>query len=149
MHNKSTDSSFTHPLTLINSMELKYTETEAQHLIAREVAKQRMADLERMITEGERRSVQSMAELKVQIANLALLIKEQSVAMEKQNDTLKKEIEKDFATKLEVNDLSNKVESDFDKLNTKIDSMWGKLTIIVSTISAVGLVIQYFLGFHK
>jgi hypothetical protein len=130
-------------------MEPKYTETEAQHLIAREVAKQRMSDIERMVNEGERRSVQSMAELKVQIANLALLIKEQSVAMEKNSDTLKKEIEKDFATKLEVNDLSNKVESDFDKLNTKIDSMWGKLTVIVSTISAVGLVIQYFLGFHK
>ena len=130
-------------------MEPKYTETEAQHLIAREVAKQRMADLERMITEGERRSVQSMAELKVQIANLALLIKEQSISMEKQTDTLKKEIEKDFATKLEVNSLSNRVESDFDKLNTKMDSMWTKLTIIVSTISAVGLVIQYFLGFHK
>lgn len=131
------------------TMEPKYTETEAQHLIAREVAKQRMADMERMINEGERRSVQSMAELKVQIANLALLIKEQSVAMEKNSDMLKKEIEKDFATKLEVNDLSNRVESDFDKLNTKIDSMWGKLTVIVSTISAVGLVIQYFLGFHK
>lgn len=130
-------------------MEAKYTETEAQHLIAREVAKQRMADIERMINEGERRSVQSMAELKVQISNLALLIKEQSIVMEKQNDTLKKEIEKDFATKIEVNSLSNRVESDFDKLNTKIDSMWGKLTLIVSTISAVGLVIQYFLGFHK
>lgn len=130
-------------------MEAKYTETEAQHLIAREVAKQRMADIERMISEGERRSVQSMAELKVQISNLALLIKEQSVAMEKNSDMLKKEIEKDFATKIEVNSLSNRVESDFDKLNTKIDSMWGKLTLIVSTISAVGLVIQYFLGFHK
>ena len=130
-------------------MEPKYTEEEAQHLIAREVAKQRMTDIERMVNEGERRSIQSMSELKVQIANLALLIKEQSVAMEKNSDLLKKEIEKDFATKLEVNDLSNRVESDFDKLNTKIDSMWGRLTIIVSTISAVGLVIQYFLGFHK
>lgn len=130
-------------------MEAKYTETEAQHLIAREVAKQRMADIERMINEGERRSVQSMAELKIQISNLALLIKEQSVSMEKNSEMLKKEIEKDFATKIEVNSLSNRVESDFDKLNTKIDSMWGKLTLIVSTISAVGLVIQYFLGFHK
>lgn len=130
-------------------MEAKYTETEAQHLIAREVAKQRMADIERMINEGERRSVQSMAELKVQISNLALLIKEQSVAMEKNSDMLKKEIEKDFATKIEVNSLSNRVESDFNKLNTKIDSMWGKLTVIVSTISAVGLVIQYFFGFYK
>jgi len=129
--------------------EAKYTEADAQHLIAREVAKQRMGDMERMITEGERRSVQSMAELKVQIANLVILIKEQGVITEKNSDTLKKEIEKDFATKMEVNALSNRVESDFDKLNTKIDSMWGKLTVIVSTISAVGLVIQYFLGFHK
>ena len=130
-------------------MEPKYTETEAQHLIAREVAKQRMSDMERMIGEGERRSVQSMAEIKIQIANLALLIKEQSVTMEKNSDLLKKEIEKDFATKLEVNDLSNRVESDFDKLNTKIDSLWGKLTLIVSTITAGGLVLQYFMGFHK
>ena len=130
-------------------MELKYSETDAQHLVAREVAKQRMSDMERAIEEGERRSVQSMAEIKIQIANLALLIKEQSVSMEKNSDLLKKEIEKDFATKLEVNDLSNRVESDFDKLNTKIDSLWGKLTLIVSTITAGGLVLQYFMGFHK
>ena len=130
-------------------MEPKYTETEAQHLVAREVAKQRMSDMERAIEEGERRSVQSMAEIKIQIANLALLIKEQSVTMEKNSDLLKKEIEKDFATKLEVNDLSNRVESDFDKLNTKIDSLWGKLTLIVSTITAGGLFLQYLMGFHK
>jgi len=130
-------------------MELKYSETDAQHLVAREVAKQRMGDMERAIEEGERRSVQSMAEIKIQIANLALLIKEQSVSMEKNSDLLKKEIEKDFATKLEVNDLSNRVESDFDKLNTKIDALWGKLTLIVSTITAGGLVLQYFMGFHK
>ena len=130
-------------------MEPKYSETEAQHLIAREVAKQRMSDMERMIAEGERRSVQSMAELKVQIANVALLIKEQGGEMEKSNDMLKKEIEKDFATKLEVNDLSNRVESDFDKLNTKIDAHWARLTLIVSTITAGGLVLQYFMGFHK
>ena len=130
-------------------MEPKYSETEAQHLIAREVAKQRMSDMERMIGEGERRSVQSMAKIEVQIANLSLLIKEQSQAMDKNSDLLKKEIEKDFATKLEVNDLSNRVESDFDKLNTKIDSLWGKLTLIVSTITAGGLVLQYFMGFHK
>lgn len=130
-------------------MEPKYTETEAQHLIAREVAKQRMADIERNISEMERRFISLLSELKVQLSNQTILIKEQSLSMEKTADSLKKEIEKDFATKLEVNDLSNKVESDFDKLNTKIDSLWGKLTLIVSTITAGGLVLQYFMGFHK
>jgi len=130
-------------------MELKYSETDAQHLIAREVAKQRMADMERMISEGERRSVTSMTELKVNIANLALLIKEQNVSMDKTSELLKKEIEKDFATKLEVNDLSNRVESDFEKLNTKIDSLWGKLTLIVTTVTAVGLVVQYLITMSK
>lgn len=129
--------------------EKTYTENEAMHLVAREVAKQRMADMERMISEGERRAVQAMAELKVQIGNLELLIKDQSAAMEKNAETLKKEIEKDFATKLELNELSNRVESDFDKLNTKIDSNWQKLTLIVSTITAGGLVIQWFMGLHK
>lgn len=130
-------------------MEPKYSETEAQHLIAREVAKQRMADIERNISDMERRFISLLSELKVQLSNQTILIKEQSLSMEKTAESIKKEIEKDFATKLEVNDLSNKVESDFDKLNTKIDSLWGKLTLIVSTITAGGLVLQYFMGFHK
>ncbi len=131
-------------------MDKTYSETEAQHLIAREVAKQRMSDMERMISEGERRSVRDVAELKIAIANVVILIKEQGADMKENNANLKAEIEKDFATKLEVNGLSNKVDSDFDKLNTKIDALWGKLTLIVSTITAAGLVLQYFITIgHK
>jgi hypothetical protein len=124
-------------------MDKTYSETEAQHLIAREVAKQRMGDIERNTAEMERRFISLLSELKAQIANQTILIKEQSISMEKNSENLKREIEKDFATKLEVNGLSNKVNSDFDKLNTKIDALWGKLTLIVSTITVAGLFVQY------
>lgn len=129
--------------------EKMLTQDEANHLIAREVAKQRMGDIEKNVADMERRFIALFSELKTQLANQTLLIKEQSADMKQTSELLKKEIEKDFASKLEVNDLSNKVDTDFEKLNTKIDSLWGKLTLIVSTITAGGLVLQYLMGFHK
>jgi seryl-tRNA synthetase len=117
-----------------------YTETEAQHLVAREVAKQRMGDMERMINEGERRSVVAFAKLEAQINTLTNLVEKQSIAMEKDTNGLREEIKNDFATKAAL-------EADFEKLNTKIDAQWAKLVTILATISAVLAGLQFILKF--
>lgn len=136
------------------------TEDEAMHLVAREVAKQRMGDIEKNVSEMERRFIALLSELKTQLANQTLLIKEQSADMKESSDLLKKEIEKDFASKIEVNDLSNKVDTDFEKLNTKvdtdfgklntkIDALWGRLTLIVTVVTATGLALQYLITISR
>lgn len=120
--------------------EKTFTETEAMHLVAREVAKQRMSDIERTIKEGEHRSVIAFSKLEAQIQALFNLVEKQSIAMEKANDGLREEIKKDFATKIEV-------AADFEKLNTKIDTQWSKLMLIVSTVTAVGVVANFLIKF--
>lgn len=117
-----------------------YTETEAQHLVAREVAKQRMGDMERMINEGEHRSVVSFAKLEAQINTLTNLVEKQSIAMEKDTNGLREEIKNDFATKVAL-------KADFEKLNTKIDAQWAKLVTILRTISVVLVGLQFVLKF--
>ena len=117
--------------------ERMMSESEAMHLVAREVAKQRMGDMERSIKEGELRTVASFSELKAQVGTLTTLVEKQSLHMEKATDNLRDEIKKDFATKAEVT-------ADFDKLNTKIDTQWGKLVLIFATITAIGTLVSVF-----
>ena len=120
--------------------EKLYTEAEMQHHAAKEVAKQQLIDLKSSMKEGELRTATSLSELKEQIGKLTALVKENSLSMEKSTDGLRDEIKKDFATKAEVS-------ADFKELNTKIDNQWQKLVLIVSTITAVGVVLQFVLKF--
>ena len=115
--------------------EKMMSESDAMHLVAREVAKQRMSDMERSIKEGELRTVASFSELNSKIGVLTALVEKQSLHMEKATDNLREEIKKDFATKIEVH-------SDFEKLNTKIDHQWSKLVLVVSTVTLVGTIIS-------
>jgi hypothetical protein len=122
--------------------EKTYSEAQVLELVAREVMKQRMATLEQAIGEGERRSVSTLSEIKAQVQALFGLVERQSTTMKDAADGLREEIKKDFATKKEVS-------ADFDKLNTKIDTQWSKLVLIVSTITAaitaVGVLAQFFI----
>lgn len=128
------------------SEEKLYTESDLMHLAAREVAQQRMTDMERNIRQAEDRTLSAFSEIKTQIATLTNLVREQSAAMEKSQDNLREEIKKDFATKAEL-------QSDFDTLNTKIDTQWSKLVLIVTTVTVIGtlfgVLAQFFLKFLK
>lgn len=108
-----------------------YTEEELQHRLAREVAKQRLGDMERKIEEGEGRVAMGFAELKTQIGGLSNQLTSQSLNMEKATDDLRKEIKNEFASKEEL-------DYKFMTLNTKIDTQWSKLVLIVSVISFIG-----------
>lgn len=119
-----------------------YSEADVQLLIEKEVTKQRLGDMERMITDGERRSSVAFAEIKMQIGSLTTLVEKQGATMETANDALREEIKKDYATKPEV-------AAYFDKLNTKIDTNWAKLVLIISTISFLVILVQVGLRIFK
>jgi hypothetical protein len=117
--------------------EKLFTQDELLHAVAREVAKQRMSDMERSIKEGELRTVSSFSELKSQITTLSNLVEKQSLHMETATNSLREEIKKDYATKKELS-------AEFDKLNIKVETQWSKLVLIIATITTVGTVISVF-----
>lgn len=122
---------------------------DADHYIAREVIKQRMGDLERKISENNTHFLNSMAEFKVQISHQTDLLERQSESFRKSSESLRSEIEKDFASKNELALMAAKFDASHSSLNQKIDSQWSKLTIIVGTITAAGMVGQWLLSFSK
>jgi hypothetical protein len=112
--------------------EKTYTETEALHLVAREVAKQRMGDMEAKIAENDSKTATAMTELKLRIEGLHNLIEKQNLERVKTADSLREEIEKDFASKTDLMILQNKV-----------DQLWLRISVSIGTVIAVGMVLQY------
>lgn len=150
------------------SGEKLYSEEEARHLVAREVAKQRMADLERKMNEGESRFMAMMSEIKVQIQNQTLLIEKQTSTFdksikdfreeidsefEKQHqaftkaiESIKTEFSKDFASKPDLYETKQEMEHKTTELNTKLEKQWLTISVTVGTVMAVALIVQYLIS---
>lgn len=115
--------------------EKTYTEDEAMHLVAREVAKQRMGDLERTVRDGETKTAVGLAELKTQIGHVILMIDKKSLEEDGIRKEFKKDIDKEFATKI-----------DLQRLENKLDQMWLKITVSVAAIVGAGVFVSWLLG---
>lgn len=113
---------------MIPQQEKKYTVEEVNHLVAREVAKQRMGDLERDLSELKNENVKMWAKLD---ANFDSLQK----AIECRDDDLRKEIERDFATKVEVAELRGEM----GKLSIKVTAMVSFAVMLIEFISKIYL----------
>lgn len=111
-----------------------YTEDEMQHMLAREVAKQRMGDMQRMIDANKNETQIGFTKLEVQLQQVLSMIEKNNVARTESFESLRREMKTDFATKADV-------DADFEKLNTKIDTQWQKIALVVGTISVIGGVI--------
>lgn len=105
------------------------SQDEAWHLVAREVAKQRMADMERKINENDSKTSIVLTDIKMQMAQVIEMIKQQTQKQEENKKELKKEIEKEFASKIEL-----------ERLENKLDKLFLKITVTVGTLVAIGAV---------
>jgi septal ring factor EnvC (AmiA/AmiB activator) len=112
--------------------EKMFTEDEAMHLVAREVAKQRMSDMERKISDNDTKTSIALAEIKTQIKQVINMIEKQSIEEDHTRKELKEEIERDFATK-----------SDLKVVEVKLDGLVTKIAMVVGTLTAIGLVIKW------
>jgi hypothetical protein len=112
-------------------MTKTYTEDDLNHMVAREVAKQRMDDMQRLLKEQEHATKNGFHDLKLQIQALSTQLGKASADMRIE---LRAEMERDFATKLVVADLK-----------ASIASMWTKISYAFVGVTAAGAVVQYFL----
>lgn len=93
-----------------------YTREEVDHLVAREVAKQRMADLEKTLTETRNDMVKMWAKFDAAFETL-------QKAIEGRDKSMREEMERDFATKVE-----------FEQLKGEVGKVWLKVSVPVTTI---------------
>jgi hypothetical protein len=112
----------------IHPQEKTYTEEEVNHLVAREVAKQRMADIERNVANVNDQVVKMWAKFDASFEAL-------NKALENRDGELRREIERDFATKLEM-----------EQLRSELSKVWLKVSIPVATLVIVAeLAIKIFI----
>lgn len=99
--------------------EKNYTIDDVNHMVAREVAKQRMSDIERNLQQTNDQVVKMWAKFDASFEAI-------KSAIENQEQNWRKEIERDFATKM---DLAN--------LDAKVDKVWLKVSLPVATVVGV------------
>ena len=104
-----------------------YTYDEVQHIVARQVMQHRLTDLEGKISVNETNVASMFAKLEATVQTLFAQLEKQTFLVKECREDLKSEIDREYATKLELS-----------KLEAKVDKMWAKITVAVTL--AVGFV---------
>ena len=110
-----------------------YTASEMQHLVAREVMKHRMTDLEQNLARSADNVDTMFGKVNIALAEIKQGIAMSDAHLKECRDDLRKEVDRDFATKLELQILEGKV-----------DKMWAKITVAVGVVV---FLIQYLFTF--
>jgi len=156
--------------------EKMYTEEEANHMIAREVAKQRMNDLERNLNQTTTAVVQNFAKFDAKMDAIAQQVSE----IGSRDYLLRDDVERDFSkfeakmdrlaqifadhqsavftrsdatqefvTKLTMAQEVHSLNSSIANVDNVVKGLVIKLTTIVSTITILGLFANYYINFAK
>lgn len=118
------------------SKEKLYTADDVQHMVAREVARQRMEDMERQLGTLTATLNKTVTEfnLKLDSINKNIIVNTDKLFLEFREDRkdLRDEIEREFASQKEL-----------IRLEGKVDKIWLKVSVPVGVIVAIGGFIQY------
>lgn len=145
-----------------------YSYDEVQHLIAREWAKNEIVSLRNGALESQRQLIEitgsfnnEMKNFREMLTNFPENIAEQ---ISRCRIEIRREIDKDFPNKIEAIHMEQRIENKIgdtdetlgkqisaldkkvDGIEVKVDKQWAKITVIVSTIVAIGGVVQWFLS---
>lgn len=116
--------------------EKQFTQDELNHIVARETAKLQLADFKSNLALMNQANTQALADINAKINQIFNMIseqnKEQREDQEKLIDALKKEIEKDFASKIDMINISN-----------RLDQLWIKISVAIMTSITLGGVIGW------
>jgi len=115
--------------------EKLYTEAEAMLMADRATMNQKIDAMANRIESTERATKEGFSDIKLQINSLASAVEKQLSAEEARREAHKAELSKEFATKIEI-----------ERLSHKVDTMWVRITTIVVAVVAMGGIIQYALS---
>lgn len=113
-----------------------FTRQEAMQIAAQEVAKQQMTGLkDNMIVMSQSNST-ALAEINVKITQIFTSMVEQNREQKEDRDKLigglKLEIEKEFASKIDVINISN-----------RLDQLWIKISAVILTATTIGGIVGW------
>lgn len=116
--------------------EKTFTQDDLNHIVARETAKLQLADFKNNLALMNQANTQALADINAKISQIFNMIseqnKEQREDQEKLIESLKKEIEKDFASKIDMINISN-----------RLDQLWIKISVAIMTSITLGGVIGW------
>lgn len=120
----------------MSDSDKQFSQDELNHIVARETAKLQLADFKSNLALMNQSNTQALADINAKINQIFNMIseqnKEQREDQEKLIDTLKKEIEKDFASKIDMINISN-----------RLDQLWIKISVAIMTSITLGGVIGW------
>lgn len=109
----------------------QYTQDELDHIVARETAKNQLSDFKNNLALTNQANTQALADINAKINQIFSVMseqnKEQRIEREKLIEDLRKEIEKDFASKIDMINISN-----------RLDQLWIKISVAIMTTFAIG-----------
>lgn len=116
--------------------EKQFSQDELNHIVARETAKLQLADFKNNLALMNQANTQALADINAKINQIFNMIseqnKEQREDQEKLIESLKKEIEKDFASKIDMINISN-----------RLDQLWIKISVAIMTSITLGGIIGW------
>lgn len=137
-----------------------YSESDVQHIVAREVAKQQVRELQSGLLATNKTLADLTANFTTELKSVRELLQKQPDQIRECRVDLRREIEKDFPNRLEMMDMENRIEdmistgdaglsSQIAAINVKVDKQWLKITVTLSVISAsitgLGVAMNYYL----
>ena len=148
-----------------------YTADEVQHLIAREWAKNEILTLRAGAVEFQKQLVEIGGTTNAELKHLRETLQEFPTMVASQishcREDMRREMEKDFPNRIEAMGMEQRIEEKIgetdatlgkqisaldkkvDGLEVKVDKQWLKITVIVSTIVAIGGLAQWFFATGK
>lgn len=120
----------------MSDTDKQFSQDDLNHIVARETAKLQLADFKSNLALMNQANTQALADINAKISQIFNMIseqnKEQREDQEKLIDALKKEIEKDFASKIDMINISN-----------RLDQLWIKISVAIMTSITLGGVIGW------
>lgn len=117
----------------------QYTQDEVNHIVARETAKNQLTDFKSHLALMNQSNTQALADINAKITQIFSIMsdqnKEQREEREKLIEGLKKEIEKDFASKIDMINISN-----------RLDQLWIKISVAIMTTLFIGGLIGWLIN---
>ena len=130
-----------------------YSEDDVQHIVAREMAKQQLVQLQNGQLETNKRLVEIVSEFRAELKGIKAMLDKTPESVDSCKADLKKEIREDHPDRIEMLRLERDILARIDALNNKVEKQWLKitvtLTVLTTVITIIGSFLNYFLLVQK